>query len=59
MLRARKDLFRAEQVKVSPRQAPKSKELSCPEPHGAVIRVYGETGNVIKTHELKGDFKES
>jgi hypothetical protein len=27
--------------------------------HDAVIRVYGETGNVIKTHELKGDFKES
>jgi hypothetical protein len=24
----------------------------------AVIRVYDETGNVIKTHEHKGDFKE-
>jgi hypothetical protein len=25
----------------------------------AVIRVYDETGNVIETHEHKGDFKES
>jgi hypothetical protein len=24
----------------------------------AVIRVYDETGNVIETHEHKGDFKE-
>jgi hypothetical protein len=24
-----------------------------------VIRVYDETGNVIETHEHKGDFKES
>jgi hypothetical protein len=24
----------------------------------AVIRVYGEAGNVIATHEHKGDFKE-
>ncbi len=24
----------------------------------AVIRVYGEAGNVIQTHEHKGDFKE-
>jgi hypothetical protein len=23
-----------------------------------VIRVYDETGNVIETHEHKGDFKE-
>jgi hypothetical protein len=26
--------------------------------HGAVIRVYDDTGNVIETHEHKGDFKE-
>jgi hypothetical protein len=26
--------------------------------HGAVIRVYDAAGNVIKTHEHKGDFKE-
>ena len=26
--------------------------------HDAVIRVYNETGNVIETHERKGDFKE-
>ena len=26
--------------------------------HGAVIRVYDETGNVIETHEHAGDFKE-
>jgi hypothetical protein len=26
--------------------------------HNAVIRVYDETGNVIETHEHKGDFKE-
>jgi len=26
--------------------------------HDAVIRVYDEAGNVIKTHEHKGDFKE-
>jgi hypothetical protein len=24
----------------------------------AVIRVYDDTGNVIETHEHKGDFKE-
>jgi len=24
----------------------------------AVIRVYGAAGNVIETHEHKGDFKE-
>jgi hypothetical protein len=24
----------------------------------AVIRVYGDAGNVIETHEHKGDFKE-
>ncbi len=28
--------------------------------HGdAVIRVYDEAGNVIETHEHKGDFKEA
>jgi hypothetical protein len=26
--------------------------------HDAVIRVYGEAGKVIETHEHKGDFKE-
>ena len=26
--------------------------------HGAVIRVYDEAGNVIETHEHKGDFRE-
>jgi hypothetical protein len=25
--------------------------------HNAVIRVYDEAGNVIETHERKGDFK--
>jgi len=26
--------------------------------HDAVIRVYDEAGNVIETHEHRGDFKE-
>ena len=26
--------------------------------HDAVIRVYNESGNVIETHQHKGDFKE-
>ena len=26
---------------------------------GAVIRVYDDVGNVIETHEHKGDFKEA
>jgi hypothetical protein len=26
--------------------------------HNAVIRVYDEAGNVFKTHEHKGDFKD-
>jgi hypothetical protein len=26
--------------------------------HDAVIRVYDDAGNVIETHEQKGDFKE-
>jgi len=28
------------------------------EPYSPMIRVYDEAGNVIKTHEHKGDFKE-
>jgi hypothetical protein len=27
--------------------------------HDAVIRVYDDAGNVIETHELAGDFRES
>jgi hypothetical protein len=27
--------------------------------HDAVIRVFDEAGNVIKTHEHEGEFKES
>jgi len=27
-------------------------------PHDAVIRVYDAAGNVIETHQHKGDFKE-
>jgi hypothetical protein len=27
-------------------------------PHHALIRVYDEAGNVIETHEDKGEFKE-
>ena len=27
-------------------------------PDDAVIRVYDEAGNVIETHEHRGDFKE-
>ena len=26
--------------------------------HDAVVRVYDEAGNVIETHQHKGDFKE-
>jgi hypothetical protein len=26
--------------------------------HAAVIRVYDEAGNIIETHEHKGDYKE-
>jgi hypothetical protein len=26
--------------------------------HDAVIRVYNKAGNVIQTHEHKGDFRE-
>jgi hypothetical protein len=26
--------------------------------HDAVIRVYDDAGNVIETHEQKGDFKD-
>ena len=28
------------------------------DPHDALIRVYDGAGNVIETHEHKGDFKE-
>jgi hypothetical protein len=28
------------------------------ETNSSVIRVYDETGNVIETHEHKGDFKD-
>ena len=31
---------------------------TAPVTHDAVIRVYDESGNVIETHEHKGDFKE-
>jgi len=27
--------------------------------HAAVIRVYDDAGNVIETHEHKGDFKDA
>jgi hypothetical protein len=30
----------------------------CSRSHHAVIRVYDESGNVIETHEHKGDFKD-
>jgi len=30
----------------------------CSRSHDAVIRVYDEGGNVIETHEHRGDFKE-
>ena len=30
----------------------------CSRSHAAVIRVYDDAGNVIETHEHKGDFKE-
>ena len=30
----------------------------CSRSHHAVIRVYDEAGNVIETHEHKGEFKE-
>jgi hypothetical protein len=30
----------------------------CSGPHAAVIRVYDDAGDVIETHEHKGDFKE-
>ena len=30
----------------------------CSRSHDAVIRVYDAAGNVIETHEHKGDFKE-
>jgi hypothetical protein len=30
----------------------------CSRSHDPVIRVYGDAGNVIETHEQKGEFKE-
>ena len=30
----------------------------CGRSHDAMIRVYDQAGNVIETHENKGDFKE-
>ena len=30
----------------------------CSRSHNAVIRVYDEAGNVIETHEYKGEFKD-
>ena len=30
----------------------------CSRSHDAVIRVYDSTGNVIETHEHKGDFRD-
>ena len=32
--------------------------MHCSRSHDAVIRVYDDAGNVIETHEHKGDFKE-
>jgi hypothetical protein len=32
--------------------------MHCSRPHDAVIRMYDEAGNVIDTHEHKGDFRE-
>jgi hypothetical protein len=41
-------------------QAPDAIECAkfCSRSHDAVIRVYAAAGNVIETHEHKGDFKE-
>jgi hypothetical protein len=41
-------------------QAPDAIEYAkfCSRSHDAVIRVYNHAGNVIETHEHKGDFKE-
>jgi hypothetical protein len=41
--------------KVSPRS---SYAKSYRRSHNAVIRVYDDAGNVIETHEHKGNFKE-
>ena len=32
--------------------------MHCSRSHDAVIRVYDEAGNMIETHEHKGDFRE-
>ena len=51
-------------LRVNPKQAARviqvpeaaTNKFSCS--HAAVIRVYDDAGNVIETHEHKGDFKE-
>ena len=35
-----------------------AKYRSCSRSHRAIVRVFYEAGNVIETHEHKGDFKE-
>jgi hypothetical protein len=35
-----------------------AKYRSCSRSHRAIIRVFYEAGNVLETHEHKGDFKE-
>jgi hypothetical protein len=35
-----------------------AKYRSCSRSHRAIIRVFYEAGNVLETHERKGDFKE-
>jgi len=43
-------------------RAPSATQSTTPsiaaDPHDAVIRAYDEAGNVIKTHEQAGEFKE-
>jgi len=47
-----------------PSETPHFGQISCycqdqkSSSHDAVIRVYDDAGNVIETHEHKGDFKE-
>jgi len=40
------------------RSAPTASYVVARSEHDAVIRVYDDAGNVIETHERKGDFKE-
>ena len=35
-----------------------AKYRSCSRSHRAIIRVFYEAGNILETHEHKGDFKE-